>query len=69
MRKLPDANYFSARLEAELDAAARATCERARAAHLALAEAYRQRLAACSFTPEGMQPPPAATTSATANRA
>jgi hypothetical protein len=45
MIRLSDADYYAARLNAELDAVARATNEPARAAHQALAEGYRQRLA------------------------
>jgi hypothetical protein len=41
-----DSEYFSGRLLAEREAAATASCEQARAAHLALASEYEQKLAA-----------------------
>jgi hypothetical protein len=45
MIRLSDADYYAARLSAELDAVARATNEPARAAHQAMADGYRRRLA------------------------
>ena len=44
MKLRNDCEYYSARLRAERDAADAATCEAARASHLALAEQYRQLL-------------------------
>ena len=44
MKRSDDWAYFAARLEAERQAAAAATCEASRASHLELAEQYRQRL-------------------------
>jgi hypothetical protein len=41
-----DPNYYAERLRAELEAAAAATCEQARAAHLVLAGEYERKLAA-----------------------
>jgi hypothetical protein len=52
MIRLSDADYYAARLSAELDAVARATHEAARAAHQALADGYRQRLADNRITSE-----------------
>jgi hypothetical protein len=52
MIRLSDADYYAARLSAELDAVARATNEPARAAHQALADGYRQRLAGNRITSE-----------------
>jgi hypothetical protein len=46
MKKLSDADYYAARLRAELEAVASATDEQVRAAHQVLADHYRQRLAA-----------------------
>jgi hypothetical protein len=45
MVRQSDSDYYAARLSAELEAMARAASEVARAAHQALAESYRQRLA------------------------
>jgi hypothetical protein len=45
MIRQSDTDYYAARLRVELEAMARATSEVARAAHQALAENYRQRLA------------------------
>jgi len=42
-----DADYYAARLSAELEAMGKATNENARAAHQSLAETYRRRLADC----------------------
>jgi len=43
--KRNDPDYYAGRLRAEREAAAAAQCERARAAHLALAGGYEQKLA------------------------
>ena len=53
-----DADYYAARLSAELEAMGKATDINARAAHEALAETYRQRLADChgSATAEAVSP-------------
>ena len=45
MMKRNDPEYYAGRLCAEREAAAAAQCERARAAHLALAGGYEQELA------------------------
>lgn len=52
MTRQPDADYYAARLSAELDAMARATNETARAAHQAMAEGYRRRLTGNRVTSE-----------------
>ena len=44
MIKDNDPDYYAARLRAEREAAAAATCDEARACHLELAEYYRQML-------------------------
>ena len=47
MRKGRDPDYYAARLRAEREAAATASCEEARASHLELASRYQQLLDAC----------------------
>lgn len=58
-----DPDYYAARLRAERDAAAAASCDKARASHLELAEQYRQLLAASqplhSVNGDGAEPSPA----------
>ena len=44
MQNCNDPDYYAARLRAERDAAAAATCEEARASHLQLALRYQQLL-------------------------
>jgi hypothetical protein len=41
---MKDSEYYAARLRAEREAAAAATCDQARASHLTLAEHYMQVL-------------------------
>jgi hypothetical protein len=45
MIRKPDFLYYSERLRAEREASAKATCDRARSAHEALADHYAERLA------------------------
>jgi len=44
MRKVNDFEYYAVRLKSEREAADAATCEAARASHLALAQRYRELL-------------------------
>jgi hypothetical protein len=46
MHKQREPDYYAARLQAERDAAAAATCDEARRSHLELAERYEQLLSA-----------------------
>lgn len=47
MHKRRDPDYYAARLRAEREAAATASCDEARASHLELASRYQQLLDAC----------------------
>jgi hypothetical protein len=56
MKKLSDAEYYAARLEAERKAIEHASCEQARLAHEALADHYVKLQAEAGHRPDGIPP-------------
>lgn len=59
MKKRNDSDYYAERAIAEREAAASATCDEARNAHLSLARFYEQRLAISGApVPAGNDPSP-----------